>query len=132
MIGEEYHSLIERAKAVLDANRVGRSTKPAPNLYPHQWSWDSAFIAMGYVHYEQPRAEDELRRLFEAQWSNGLVPHIVFNPQAERYFPNPEMWGTVGNARIPAGQLTSGIVQPPVHATAALHIFRYAPDRERA
>jgi hypothetical protein len=132
MTNDQQTHLMDRAKAVLDANRVGRYTKPAPNLYPHQWSWDSAFIAIGYVHYDQPRAEDELRSLFEAQWSNGLVPHIVFNPQADRYFPNPEMWGTVGDPRVPAGQLTSGIVQPPVHATAALHIFHYAPDRARA
>src|SRR5919202_1472171 len=90
-------TLIEQAKAVLDTNWVGSYTKPAPNLYPHQWSWDSAFIAMGYAHYDQQRAEDELRSLFAAQWSNGLLPHIVFNPRAAGYFPNPEMWGTVGN-----------------------------------
>jgi glycogen debranching enzyme len=132
MTNDQRTQLMDRAKAILDGNRVGRYTKPAPNLYPHQWSWDSAFIAIGYAHYDQPRAEDELRTLFQAQWSNGLVPHIVFNPQADRYFPNPEMWGTVGDPRVPAGQLTSGIVQPPVHASAALHIFRYAPDRERA
>jgi hypothetical protein len=132
MTGEQYSQLIEQAKAVLDANRVGRYTKPAPHLYPHQWLWDSAFIAIGYIHYDQSRAEEELRALFDAQWSNGLVPHIVFNPQADRYFPNPQMWGTVGDPRVPAGQLTSGIVQPPVHATAAMHLFRYAPDRERA
>lgn len=132
MNDQHYEALVEQAKAVLDTNRVGSYTKPSPNLYPHQWSWDSAFIAMGYAHYDQQRAEDELRSLFAAQWSNGLLPHIVFNPQAAGYFPNPEMWGTVGNPRIPAGQLTSGIVQPPVHATAVLHIYRYAQDRERA
>src|SRR6476660_9967068 len=82
MIQANDADLIAQAKQVLEQNRVGRFTKPAPNLYPHQWSWDSAFIAMGYVHYDQARAEEELRALFAAQWINGLVPHIVFNPAA--------------------------------------------------
>lgn len=129
---DERAALSAQAKAVLDGNWMGSATKPAPNLYPHQWSWDSAFIAMGYAHYDQQRAEDELRSLFVAQWSNGLVPHIVFNPQASAYFPNPEMWRTGSNPRVPAGQLTSGIVQPPVHATAVLQIYRYAQDHPRA
>lgn len=132
MFDQQYEELARRAKAVLDGNRVGSWTKPAPNLYPHQWSWDSAFIAIGYARYDQPHAESELRSLFVAQWTNGLVPHIVFNPQATRYFPNPEMWRTIGNPRVPRDQLTSGIVQPPVHATAVLHIFRHAQDQGRA
>jgi Trehalase len=125
-------ALVAQARQVLEHNRVGRFTKPAPNLYPHQWSWDSAFIAMGYVHYDQARAEEELRALFKAQWTNGLVPHIVFNPEAAGYSPNPEMWRTIGNPRVPPGSLTSGIVQPPIHATAVLHVFRYAQDQQRA
>jgi glycogen debranching enzyme len=132
MIQANDATLVAQAKQVLEQNRVGRFTKPAPNLYPHQWSWDSAFIAMGYVHYDQARAEDELRALFAAQWSNGLVPHIVFNPAASGYSPNPEMWRTIGNRRVPAGSLTSGIVQPPVHATAVLHVFEHAQDQQRA
>jgi len=125
-------ALAAQAKQVLEQNRVGRFTKPAPNLYPHQWSWDSAFIAMGYAHYDQARAEEELRSLFAAQWTNGLVPHIVFNPQASGYSPNPEMWRTIGNPRVPPGSLTSGIVQPPVHATAVLRVFQHARDQDRA
>ncbi|HEX9440305.1 MAG TPA: trehalase family glycosidase [Roseiflexaceae bacterium] len=132
MASEDYTDLMEGAKAVLDGNRVGSFTKPAPNLYPHQWSWDSAFIAMGYAHYDQARAEDELRSLFMTQWTNGLLPHIAFNPQATGYFPNPEVWRTADNPRTPKQRPTSGIVQPPVHSTAVLHIFRYAQDQDRA
>jgi hypothetical protein len=132
MIHTNDAALIAQATQVLDHNRVGRYTKPAPNLYPHQWSWDSAFIAIGYVHYDQAHAEEELRSLFAAQWTNGQVPHIVFNPEAAGYTPNPELWGTIGNPRVPPASLTSGIVQPPVHATAALHVFRHAQDQRRA
>ncbi len=122
--------LVEQAKAVLHENWVGRFTKPAPRLYPHQWSWDSAFIAIGYAHHDQGRAEQELRSLFDAQWTNGLLPHIVFNPQATGYFPGPELWRIETSPHAPQ-QRTSGIVQPPVHATAVLHVFRHAHDHDQ-
>ncbi|HYW35967.1 MAG TPA: hypothetical protein VE868_11205, partial [Balneolaceae bacterium] len=82
-------SLIEKAKKVLDNNWTGNFTVPSQSIYPHQWSWDSAFISMGYAHYDQLKAEKELRRLFEGQWSNGMVPHIVYNDKGEDfdYFP---------------------------------------------
>jgi glucosylglycerate hydrolase len=40
-------TLRDQAAAVLHANEQGTWTKAAPRLYPHQWSWDSAFIAIG-------------------------------------------------------------------------------------
>ena len=67
---------------VLRRNDLGGWTKPAPRLYPHQWSWDSAFIALGLAHHDLDRALRELESLFEAQWTDGRVPHIVFNPKA--------------------------------------------------
>lgn len=123
--------LARAAVAVLDANWTGASTVPSPFLYPHQWSWDSACIALGYSCYDQDRAETELRSLFKGQWANGLLPHIVFNEDA-RYFPGPEFWQTERSADAPPGLRTSGIVQPPVHATAVLGAYRRARDRPRA
>src|SRR6187431_1459479 len=66
--------LVARARAVLDAAWIGASSLPSRTLYPHQWSWDSAFIALGRSWYDQPRAQQELETLFRAQWSNGMVP----------------------------------------------------------
>jgi len=71
---------VRQARAVLDFNWTGEYTMPGPRLYPHQWSWDSALIAIGYSRYDQERATRELRHLFEAQWKNGLLPQLVFNP----------------------------------------------------
>src|SRR5699024_536373 len=86
--------LFKQARKVLKQNRVGSFTKPSASLYPHQWSWDSAFIAIGYAHYNQEQAQKELRHLFNAQWSNGMVPQIVFNEkdEASDYFPGPDFW----------------------------------------
>jgi hypothetical protein len=116
---------------VLRSNWTGSSTVPSPFLYPHQWSWDSACIAMGYSLFDQDHAETELRSLFKGQWSTGLLPHIIFNEEAN-YFPGPEFWQTNLAPAAPAGASTSGIVQPPVHAIAALRVYRRADDRDRA
>ena len=43
-----------RALEVLDANWLGHGTQPS-RLYPHQWSWDSACIAMGHARWNQAR-----------------------------------------------------------------------------
>jgi hypothetical protein len=126
-----YDGLAQRALEVLEANWRGASTVPSPALYPHQWSWDSACIAIGYSHLNLERAEQELRSLFAGQWRNGLLPHIVF-AEAQDYFPGPEFWRTDTSPDAPDGRRTSGIVQPPVHATSVLQVYRSDEDHERA
>jgi hypothetical protein len=122
--------LIQQAKMVLDFNWTGQYTKPGPRLYPHQWSWDSALITMGYSRYDQERATMELSHLFEGEWKNGLLPHIVFDPEAQpdSYFPGIDLWHADESPDAPEHARTSGIVQPPVHATAALSVYRHASD----
>jgi hypothetical protein len=73
-----------KANDVLRRNDMGGWTKAAPELYPHQWSWDSAFIAIGLAHLDTRRAARELETLFACQWKTGKVPHIVFNERAHR------------------------------------------------
>ncbi len=123
--------LVKQAKKVLEQNWLGYATKPAPRLYPHQWSWDSAFIAMAYAHYDSPRAIQEMRSLFEGQWQNGLLPHIIFNQKASDYSPGPEFWRIDRSPHASKDVMTSGIIQPPVHATSILHIAHQDPDRDR-
>ena len=117
------------AVEVLRNNDLGGWTKAAPRLYPHQWSWDSAFIAIGWAHVDPHRAAQELRSLFAAQWATGQVPHIVFNPAVPpgEYFPDPSWWSCANlSPDVPAGRQTSGLVQPPVHAVAAWRIREVA------
>jgi hypothetical protein len=86
--------LAARAQEVLAQNDMGGWTKGASDLYPHQWSWDSGFIAIGLAHLDTGRAARELLTLFQHQWKTGKVPHIVFNPDAppDSYFPGAEHW----------------------------------------
>ncbi|KUM90760.1 MULTISPECIES: MGH1-like glycoside hydrolase domain-containing protein [Streptomyces] len=126
-----------RAARVLEGNWTGASTVPSRGLYPHQWSWDSAFIAIGLRHLSPLRAQTELETLLAAQWGDGRVPHIVFNPSVplDAYFPSPDFWrsSTAGRpAGAPRTVQTSGIVQPPVHALAAWLVHRADPGLSRA
>ncbi|MFF0087317.1 hypothetical protein ACFYR1_47890 [Streptomyces canus] len=131
------HSLHVRAARVLEGNWTGVSTVPSRSLYPHQWSWDSAFIAIGLRHLSPLRAQTELETLLAAQWGDGRVPHIVFNPSVplDAYFPSPDFWrsSTAGRAAgAPRTVQTSGIVQPPVHALAVWLVHRADPGLSRA
>lgn len=94
---------------------------PARSLYPHQWNWDSAFCAIGWAHIDARRAARELEMLLRGQWHDGMIPHIIFNPDAEHYEPGPQAWRTEGAA--PATVRTSSITQPPVAATAARFVL---------
>lgn len=110
---------------------------PSRGLYPHQWSWDSAFIAIGLRHLSPLRAQTELETLLGAQWGDGRIPHIVFNPSVplDAYFPSPDFWrsSTAGHATgAPRNVQTSGIVQPPVHALAAWLVHQADPGLSRA
>ncbi|TGN79810.1 hypothetical protein E5083_09480 [Streptomyces bauhiniae] len=119
------------ARVLLD-NWTGTATVPSRTLYPHQWSWDSAFIAIGLRHLSARRAQRELESLLTAQWADGRIPHIVFNPAQpyDAYFPSPDFWrsSTAGRpSGAPAAPETSGIVQPPVHALAAWLVHQADP-----
>ena len=109
---------------MLIRNWHGHATVPSRSLYPHQWSWDSAFIAMGLQHFAPRRAAAELLSLFGAQWADGRIPHIAFNPAVadHAYFPGPTFWRSVEVDGCPPID-TSGIIQPPVHAIAAAMVI---------
>jgi glucosylglycerate hydrolase len=112
-------ALWDGAVAVLRANDLGAWTKPAPRLYPHQWSWDSTFIAIGLAHIDPDRALRELESLFRAQWADGRVPHMVFDPGVRDYAPGPELWSSAASSdAAPRSPATSGLIQAPTHAIA--------------
>jgi hypothetical protein len=115
--------LAETAREVLRTNDTGTLIKAAPHLYPHQWSWDAAFISIGLATFDIPRALSELEHLRMAQWATGMIPHIVFSP-APGYFPDATRWRTAGLS--PPGVATSGICQPAVHAIALRRIRQRA------
>lgn len=126
--------LLKQAKSALNKNwsSLGKNqgyTIPAQGLYPFQWNWDSGFIAYGYSHYNLPRAIEELRSLFKGQWSNGMLPHIIFHKNnkidTKDYSLGPKFWDTKSISKNASKKVdTSAITQPPMQALAVWHIYK--------
>jgi hypothetical protein len=64
-----------------------------------------------------------------------MVPHIVFGPPGgdrdgddDGYFPSTGIWRNPPGREAPLGPATSGICQPPVHASAVLLLSLAHPD----
>lgn len=113
--------LAEQAARILAANDRGSYTIPAENLYPHQWLWDSCFIAIGLRHLDAKRAQTELRSLVRGQWSNGMLPNMVFS-NAPEYRRDREFWRSRISPYSPDVVATSGITQPPMLAEAVWQV----------
>ena len=111
----------EQAIALLKKNDRGLYTIPAENLYPHQWLWDSCFIAIGQRHYDVERAKMEILSLLRGQWSNGMIPHMIFNKNIE-YRRDRNTWRSWVSPYAPDDVITSGITQPPLLAEAVVRI----------
>ena len=111
------HRLDDAARAILRGNDRGGYTVPNGRVYPFQWNWDSAFVALGFATFDRQRAWAEVETLFRAQWSDGFLPHIVFWQDDPGYFPGPAVWGT-GKQPV-----SSGITQPPVAATVIRRLW---------
>ena len=78
MAEDKPDALLKEATKVLKQNDRGKWIVPAGDLYPHQWLWDSCFIAIGLRHLSIERAQVELLSLLRGQWSNGMLPNIIF------------------------------------------------------
>ena len=115
--------LDRRAREILEGNDRGGYTVPNGRVYPFQWNWDSAFVALGFASFNEDRAWREIETLFQAQWDDGFVPHIVFWRDDAGYFPGPAVWST---GRTPP---TSGITQPPVAASVVRSLWAQANDK---
>jgi hypothetical protein len=126
------NELFEQAKAVLKDNDRGTYTQPGSGLYPHQWLWDSCFIAIGLRHLDIDRAKSEILSLLRGQWHNGMLPNIIFRDDPQ-YRTDRNIWRSWINPYSPDGLTTSGITQPPLLAEAVVRIGELIawPERRR-
>ena len=124
-----HSELLDAATTVLADNDRGDFTVPAEPLYPHQWLWDSVFISIGLRHIDSSRAQREILRLLEAQWVNGMVPHVVHNTHHKSQ--DERVWRSWMNPNAPEHVSTSGITQPPLLAEAVMRIADTLSSTER-
>lgn len=115
------NQVVAGCKLVLEKNQRGDYTVPAEGLYPHQWLWDSCFIAIGLAEYDIPRAQKELRSLLRGQWSNGMLPNMIF-AEGDNHKRDRNIWQSWRNPYAPDHVTTSGITQPPMLAEAVVRI----------
>ncbi len=120
-----------KAFQILTDNWENGYTIPSKNLYPFQWFWDSGFIAIGYAHFDLNKALTEIQTLFNAQWKNGFIPHIIFHKQSDTYFPGPEFHQAhlhpLANKKYPS----TGMTQPPVTGFVLEKILEIASDKPK-
>lgn len=126
---EAKQGILEQATAVLTQNDRGTHTVPAGGLYPHQWLWDSCFIAIGLRHMDIDRAQTEILSLLRGQWHNGMIPHIVLSKRIHANDRN--IWRSWANQNSPDDVATSGMTQPPVLAEAIVQIGQKLKKAER-
>ena len=109
---------IKNAQKILIGNRKRGYTLPTNNkLYPAQWNWDSAFIALGYSYFNLNFAFKEIKTLLDGQWKDGMIPHILFHDTNTNYYPNHTAWNCGHKIH------SSGITQPPVLASILKQII---------
>ena len=122
--------LIEEATEILASNSKNGITMPSNILYPHQWFWDSCFIAIGLRHIDIERAKSELVNLVKGQWKNGMIPNIVFaNNNGGKKLSN--IWRSQVSPFSPDNVFTSGITQPPMLAEAVYKVGEMLDKNER-
>ena len=125
-------ALSKQAKDILTSNTYCENglyyTVPRKDLYPFQWNWDSAFVALGLSTYDEQRAWSELESLCAGQHENGMIPHVIYHTDQNTYCPSPDFWRLKSTQNISI----SGISQPPVLAIAARLIFENARNQKLA
>jgi hypothetical protein len=126
---EEQYDVSEEAQRVLAENDRGTFTVPAKGLYPHQWLWDSCFIAIGLRHLDVDRAQSEILSILRGQWTNGMIPHVIHS--GNKRDRDATIWRSWLNHAAPDDISTSGITQPPIIAEAVVRIGDILPTSEK-
>jgi len=123
--------LIDKAKKVLNNNWRDGFSIPCANLYPFQWKWDSGFIAIGFAHFDMPKAEKEIETLLAAQWENGFIPHIIFHSENDSYFPGADFHRSDLHPLASKKYKSTGMTQPPVTGFVLEEMYKISNDKAR-
>ncbi|AEH01431.1 trehalase family glycosidase [Lacinutrix sp. 5H-3-7-4] len=122
--------LQKNAITVLNNNWKDKFSIPCEKLYPFQWFWDSGLIAIGFAHFDMPKAEKEIETLLDAQWSNGFIPHIIFHTESDSYFPGPDFHRSDLHPQSSKKYKSTGMTQPPVTGFVLQDLYRISKDKK--
>src|SRR5205823_3015019 len=124
--------LDHRAREILLRNDRGTYTVPNGRVYPFQWNWDSAFASLGFAAFDLDRAWREIESLFEGQWEDGFLPHIIFWKDDAGYFAGPGSGPHRASLGIRQGQLPGvgcAVAGRRRLARGPVRAARYEPSR---
>lgn len=121
--------LIHKAQEVLHKNWKDKFSVPCANLYPFQWKWDSGFIAIGFAHFDMPKAEKEIETLLDSQWTNGFIPHIIFHTESDTYFPGADFHRSDLHPQSSKKYNSTGMTQPPVTGFVLEEIYKISKNK---
>ncbi|MDJ0646183.1 MAG: trehalase family glycosidase [Flavobacteriaceae bacterium] len=124
------NDLQKKAIEILNKNWKEGFTIPCENLYPFQWKWDSGFIAIGLAHFNIERAKAEIETLLNAQWKNGMIPHIIFHNESDTYFPGKDFHNSFLSPNARKEYPSTGLVQPPVLGFVLEELYRISMNKE--
>ncbi len=131
----DFNKIEQRAWDVLRMNNRGTHTVPSSGhkntkheMYGHSWLWDGAAHAIGIAHRDPRFAATELDHILQAQWQNGMVPHMRFRDGSlDRYYWMAHILHPHSHDSIHG----SGITQPPVLADAVQRVSRRMEGDDR-
>ena len=112
------HSLLERALAILNM----RNDDPDDHGDParRETSWTTALRATGLAHVDPHEGATELLRMFNSQWPTGQLPLEVFGTGGTALTSTTAGLGAVATST--SALVTSGLVGPPIQASATLRV----------
>ena len=122
--------LKNKAIEILNKNWREGFSIPCEKLYPFQWNWDSGFIAIGFAHFDMPKAEKEMKTLLDAQWANGFIPHIIFHNESDSYFPGPEFHRADLHPLSSKKYKSTGMTQPPVAGFVLEEMLKISKEKK--
>ncbi|TXE09606.1 glycoside hydrolase [Seonamhaeicola algicola] len=124
------NALYKTAQEVLNNNWKNGFSVPCAKLYPFQWFWDSGLIAIGFAHFDMPKAEQEIKTLLDAQWGNGFIPHIIFHTESDTYFPGPDFHRSDLHPLSSKKYKSTGMTQPPVTGFVLEEIYKISKNKQ--
>lgn len=109
------------------AGKTPQKDGPPKCLYPHQWLWDTAFIAAWTK--DLPQGVKDIQLLLKGQREDGFIGHIRYDRTAKDYFPPPDIYHQDG---LPVdGEVTSKITQPPNLTYGVWELAKKLPEAEK-
>lgn len=105
-------------------------TRPAPDLYPFQFFWDTCFhVFILCALDEAEMAQKHIRSLFALQEDDGFVGHMIYwnrlRPgRVTDFFQSAPRFSNLYKSHM------SAILQPPIAAQAVERIWQISEDRE--